>query len=91
MLSVMSLLMAAGIPSTTLTIAQEHRLARILVCPDQLPDDRARIRNTDQFMQLYSHFSPSSKSGERMELRDRLLVAKHCSQEEPLQHTFPEP
>jgi hypothetical protein len=91
MLSVIFLLVAAGTPSTTLTMAQEHRLNRILVCPERLADDQARIRNTDQFMQLYSRLSPSAKAGDRMELRGRLLIAKKCRQKDSLQYTFPEP
>lgn len=87
--SVLSLLAAATL-GATLTPTQERRLAHILVCPERLPDDAARIRNTQAFMTLYARFAPQSRAGTRMALRDRVLTAKRCRDPRPLQHSFPE-
>jgi hypothetical protein len=81
------LLAAASSP----TPKQHRALARILVCPERLADDAARIRNTDAFFALYAKFQPDTHAGTRMAYRDTLLRQKKCKpQDRALIHTFPE-
>ena len=83
-------ILATALPVASLTVRQERKLATILVCPERLPGDAARIANTDAFMMLYARYAPRAKAGERMELRNRILLAKKCRDLHPLQHTYPE-
>lgn len=92
-LTILALVAAHGAAyaAAPLTPLQTRALSRAITCPERLPDDAARLRNTEHFFGLYGTFRPHSHAGERMAFRDRLLRAKKCRlQPDPLIQTFPE-
>ena len=82
--SVLALLLLGQTPPPSLA-----PLARGLVCPDRLPDDKARAAAALRFVQAYGRLRPKSHMGERMEYRAKLLRERGCAAED-LQHSFPE-
>lgn len=91
MLAATLMLMVGGTAADGLSAAERRVLERTLICPERLKDDAARIRNTELFIARYAGYSPSSRSGTRMRLRDAILAKKKCRRLGPqLGYSFPE-
>ncbi len=91
MLTGLILIAAAVIPGNAISTAERRVLEHILVCPERLKGDAARIRNTEDYIAQYAAYAPSSRMGVRMQLRNEILAKKKCRLSGPqLDYTFPE-
>ncbi|MDO6415042.1 hypothetical protein Q4F19_11680 [Sphingomonas sp. BIUV-7] len=87
----MALALVAAAPGAPLSQTEKRVLAQAIACPERLADDRARIRNVEEYFSRYGQFRPNSHAGERMAYRDAVLRTKNCApRDAALIHTFPE-
>ena len=85
------LIAVAATASSDLSTAERRDLERVLICPERLRSDAARLRNTERFVARFAAHAPSSRMGFRMQVRNEIMARKKCRRSGPqLGYTFPE-